>query len=387
MIAAMPLPGLSGQNLMRWMLFSVLAMGMLSLSAGRGTLAYFTTQVQSNNNNFTAGNLRFNILDSVTTTGQYPSIGSSISVNNMKPGQSVYAPIQLNNVGNIAAKFGIKYTTTTAYAATANGGTVGGTTTTLTDSGHSAAVNTAFPASLVNDYVVFTGGTGANQYSLISATTAGQLTFGTVTTAPAADTTYSVAKWASKAGSGSTTTSLVDTGATPTWGNLVNYSVTMLTGGDAGQTTKITAQGTNTLTLSPALTAAPAANDVYYVTPSNLAPALQLGIVGKGAGTAAASPPTTSGANACNAANYGTAGIFGEAIRTPALMASAGETVVNVATSTYNLVATSGLDVLCVQVTWPDGGAPPSLTTGDNAYNGATAGAYATTLNFVFDGQ
>jgi hypothetical protein len=51
------------------------------------------------------------------------------------------------------------------------------------------------------------------------------------------------------------------------------------------------------------------------------------------------------------------------------------------------MVATTGLDVLCMQVTWTDGGAPPSLTTGDNAYNGATAGAYSSNINFTFDGQ
>ena len=51
--------------------------------------------------------------------------------------------------------------------------------------------------------------------------------------------------------------------------------------------------------------------------------------------------------------------------------------------------AASGLDtdVLCVEVTFPDGGAPGSLTTGDNAFNAAAAGTWSTTLVFTFDGQ
>jgi hypothetical protein len=67
-------------------------------------------------------------------------------------------------------------------------------------------------------------------------------------------------------------------------------------------------------------------------------------------------------------------------------MLAVGETVSAVATGTA-MVATTGLDVLCMQVSWTDGGAPPSLTTGDNAYNGATAGAFSTNVNFIFDGQ
>jgi hypothetical protein len=69
-------------------------------------------------------------------------------------------------------------------------------------------------------------------------------------------------------------------------------------------------------------------------------------------------------------------------------MLAAGETVsaVGAAVGTA-MVATSGLDVLCMQVSWTDGGAPLSLTTQDNAYNGANAGAYSTNINFIFDGQ
>src|SRR5216684_2568698 len=176
MIAAMPLTGNRAQKRLRWMLFSALAMGMLSLTAGSGTLAYFTTQVQSNNNTFTAGNLRFNILDSISTTGQYPSVGSSLSLLNMKPGDVVYAPIQLNNTGNIAAKFGIKYSTTKALANNSNGGTISATATTLVDSGRTVANGLSFGASsygsLVNDFVLITAGTDSGDFRKITSVTA-----------------------------------------------------------------------------------------------------------------------------------------------------------------------------------------------------------------------
>src|SRR5712691_10486472 len=201
MIAAMPLPGISTQHLMRWMLLGVLAMGMLSMSTGSGTLAYFTTQVQSNNNTFTAGNLRFNILDSLSTTGQYPSVGSSLSLLNMKPGDVVYAPIQLNNTGNLDARYGIKYSTTTVLASNANGGTISATATTLVDSGRTAANGLSFLAasygSLVGDYVQMTGGTDSGDFRKITAgTTATTLNVAAWTATPDATSLYSVVKYA-----------------------------------------------------------------------------------------------------------------------------------------------------------------------------------------------
>jgi predicted ribosomally synthesized peptide with SipW-like signal peptide len=392
MIAAMPLPGLSAQNLLRWMLFSVLAMGMLSLSAGRGTLAYFTTQVQSNDNTFTAGNLRFNILDSVTTTGQYPSVGSSLSLLNMKPGDVVYAPIQLNNVGNIAAKFGIKYTTTTALASNSNGGTISAPTTTqLMDSGRTATNGLAYGA-LANNYVLITAGAGAPAINKIASVTAPNiLVVNTAwTTSPDATTVFSVVKFAGTVGGGATTTTITDAGA-PAW--TVNQWAGY-TASAGANTSKIISNTATTLTVSPAFAGVP--SGTYTISPTNLAPALKLGIVGKGTGTAAASPPLTgAGGTACNAANYASAAVFAEQAagttspaRVLAAMVAAGETVSAVsATTGTSLAASTGVDVLCMQVSWTDGGAPLSLTTEDNAYNGATPGAYSTNINFFFDGQ
>ena len=389
MIAAMPVQGLRAHNWMRWVLFSALGMGMLSLSAGSGTMAYFTTQVQSNNNTFTAGNLRFNISDSLSTTGQYPSVGSSLSLLNMKPGDVVYAPIQLNNTGNLDARYGIKYSTTTVLASNSNGGTISATATTLVDSGRTATNGLAFGA-LANDFVLITAGTDSGDFRQITSVTApATLNVAAWTATPDATSVYSVVRYAGTVTAGATTTSLPDSAAAWTVNQWANYTVTA-----GANTSTVVSNTATTLTVSPAMAGVP--SGTYTISPTNLAPALNLGIVGKGTGTAAASPPLTgAGATACNAANYASAAVFSEQAagatspaRVLAPMLAAGETVsaVGAAVGTA-MVATTGLDVLCMQVSWTDGGAPLSLTTEDNAYNGANAGAYSTNINFIFDGQ
>jgi predicted ribosomally synthesized peptide with SipW-like signal peptide len=397
MIAAMALPAVSTQNMLRWMLFGVLAMGMLSLNSGSGTLAYFTTQVQSNNNTFTAGNLRFNILDSINTTGQYPSIGSSLSLPTMKPGDTLYAPIQLNNVGNIAAKYGIKYATTTSLATNSNSsiGTVSAPTTTkLMDSGRTtvAAPNgngLAFsPAIVAGTYVMITGGAGLPLINKITSVTAPDTLNVLTAWATTVDTTtsYSVVNFAGTVGS-STATTLTDGTAAWTVNQWVGYTITSGT-----NTGKILSNTATVLTVSPAFApGTPAAAAIYSISPTNLAPALNLGIVGRGAGTGTAT--TGLGGNNCNAINYAAAGVFAETAvgagspaKAVGLMAAIGATLSSAATGTP-MIALTGTDVLCIQVGWPDGGLPGSPTTGDNIYNGATAGAYSTNLNFTFDGQ
>ncbi|HYR15767.1 MAG TPA: hypothetical protein VEQ67_16360, partial [Mycobacterium sp.] len=294
---------------------------------------------------------------------------------------------QLNNVGNIAAKFGIKYTTTTVLASNSNGGTISGTATTLVDSGRTATNGLAFGA-LTNNYVLITGGTDSGDFRKITSVTApATLNVAAWTATPDATSVYSVVKYAGTVTAGATTTSLPDSAAVWTVNQWANYTVTA-----GANTSTVVSNTATTLTVSPAFAGVPAGT--YNITPTNLAPALKLGIVGKGTGTAAASPPLTGGgATACSAANYASAAVWqeqaagaGSPARALASMLAVGETVSAVATGTA-MVATTGLDVLCMQVSWPDGGAPPSLTTGDNAYNGATAGAFSTNVNFVFDGQ
>ncbi len=93
-------------------LFGALAIGVLATMAGRGTLAYFTTQVTTTGNLFSAGNLHFNINDNNQTGAGLTTVTSSITLSNMKPGDSVYAPMKVTNVGSLDAQYGIKYAAT-----------------------------------------------------------------------------------------------------------------------------------------------------------------------------------------------------------------------------------------------------------------------------------
>src|SRR6267378_6617997 len=96
-------------------LFGALAIGVLATMTGRGTLAFFTTQVTSNANVFTAGTLHLNISDTTIGGGDTTTaVNSSISFAHMKPGDTVYAPIELTNSGTLNELVGIRYTTTTS---------------------------------------------------------------------------------------------------------------------------------------------------------------------------------------------------------------------------------------------------------------------------------
>ena len=235
----------SGAQLIKLGLVAAMATGVLSTVAGRGTLAYFTTQVTSTPNTFSAGNLHFNITDNDQTAAGLTSVTSSIALSNMKPGDSVYAPITVTNVGSLDAQYGIKYT--------ASGGA------------------------------------------------------------------------------------------------------------------------------------------------SDLTPQLKIAVVGKGTGTGAAAT--------CDAADFAATAKWNEQIQpTPVTMADAGATFVDstsVSAPTTDGTYTAGAylvlnhsgaaslssDTLCVEVVWPDGGAPASLTTGDNAQNAAAAGTWTSTVTFTLDGQ
>jgi predicted ribosomally synthesized peptide with SipW-like signal peptide len=96
---------------MRALTIGVLALGVLSVQVGRGTLAYFTTQVTSTGNVFSAGNLHFTINDN--NQGPLTTVSSSIALANMKPGDSVYAPITISNIGSLDGQYGISYITST----------------------------------------------------------------------------------------------------------------------------------------------------------------------------------------------------------------------------------------------------------------------------------
>jgi len=99
------------------LLVALMVTGVLATAAGRGTLAYFTTQAASNTNTFTAGNLHFRIADdsshSATSTNatNAVTISTTMSLTNMKPGDVVFAPIHLTNLGSVNAKWGVAYST------------------------------------------------------------------------------------------------------------------------------------------------------------------------------------------------------------------------------------------------------------------------------------
>ena len=94
-------------------LVAALATGVLSTVAGRGTVAYFTTQVVSNSNAFTAGTLRMEIAD-VDEAHSVNPVSTSITFSNMKPGDVVYAPVELDNTGTLPVVYGFHYTTSTS---------------------------------------------------------------------------------------------------------------------------------------------------------------------------------------------------------------------------------------------------------------------------------
>lgn len=102
----------------RALTFGVLALGLLSVGVGRGTLAYFTTSVASTANAFTAGSLYFNINDrnggaSASTTDSISFLGNAGPDGFlMKPGDTVYAPIQILNTGTLTSVYDISYVTT-----------------------------------------------------------------------------------------------------------------------------------------------------------------------------------------------------------------------------------------------------------------------------------
>jgi len=104
-------------QLLRLGLVATMATGVLATVAGHGTMAYFTTQTTSTANLFTAGTLHLQATDG--DQGPLASVSASITFTDnsglMKPGDKVYAPIEIDNVGTLDAKYGIAYTTTSGH--------------------------------------------------------------------------------------------------------------------------------------------------------------------------------------------------------------------------------------------------------------------------------
>jgi predicted ribosomally synthesized peptide with SipW-like signal peptide len=106
-------------QLFRLGLVAAMATGVVGTVAGHGTTAYFSSTVVSNTNTFSAGNLHLQIADKNNVASAGP-VSTTMTLSTMKPGDVVYAPIYLTNVGSINAKWGIKYTTAVAAGSTAD---------------------------------------------------------------------------------------------------------------------------------------------------------------------------------------------------------------------------------------------------------------------------
>jgi hypothetical protein len=105
---------ISGAVLPRLLLVAAVTTGALATVAGNGTMAWFTTTPTSDTNLFTAGTLHLLITDDDELAGALVpnTVTASIVFDNMKPGDVVYAPIEIKNTGTLPAVYGIRYTTT-----------------------------------------------------------------------------------------------------------------------------------------------------------------------------------------------------------------------------------------------------------------------------------
>lgn len=84
-------------------LISVLCIGLVAMTAGAGTLAYFSDTETSTGNTFTAGTLDLKVSDANEGFGD--GVSATWTMNNMEPGVTTVGPFSVNlqNSGSIAA--------------------------------------------------------------------------------------------------------------------------------------------------------------------------------------------------------------------------------------------------------------------------------------------
>jgi predicted ribosomally synthesized peptide with SipW-like signal peptide len=90
----------------------ILIAGVLSLTGGLGTMAYYTTTANSTANTFVAGSIHLHLTDNNETgldavTG---SVVANVASNQWRPGQKVTAPITVLNTGDLGLTYGLSYT-------------------------------------------------------------------------------------------------------------------------------------------------------------------------------------------------------------------------------------------------------------------------------------
>lgn len=86
------------------MLLSLLVIGVVSVSAGAGTWAYFTDEEATTGNTFTAGTVDIS-LDEDGTPGD--DVEFSAGFGNMKPGDVVSFTIDVTNIGTLPVNYSI----------------------------------------------------------------------------------------------------------------------------------------------------------------------------------------------------------------------------------------------------------------------------------------
>jgi predicted ribosomally synthesized peptide with SipW-like signal peptide len=94
----------------RSLLALTLVLGMLSLVAGQGTLAYFTSTATSTGNVFSTGTVTLKLTD--TNESALSAITASFGSNSFRPGDTVAGYVTVSNTGTLAFDYGLKYTAT-----------------------------------------------------------------------------------------------------------------------------------------------------------------------------------------------------------------------------------------------------------------------------------
>ena len=92
----------------RVILTLVMTLGVLSLQAGQGTLAYFTSTATSTGNTFASGTVSLKLTDADETA--QAAITASIGAANFKPGDTVVGHVTVQNGGTLPFDYGLKYT-------------------------------------------------------------------------------------------------------------------------------------------------------------------------------------------------------------------------------------------------------------------------------------
>src|SRR4051812_7868051 len=85
-------------------------LGVLSLLAGQGTLAYFTSTATSTGNVFTTGSVTLKLTDA--NESALSAVTASFGSANFRPGDTVAGFVTVANTATLSFDYGLKYTAT-----------------------------------------------------------------------------------------------------------------------------------------------------------------------------------------------------------------------------------------------------------------------------------